>query len=161
MQDWRDNWVILVPVDSQKLLPIKRGQKFKLKLEDKLQVNPRHSIHYTLSWIACVDDYCNIHYILKTKHGRYPRKIKWNDSEKKFQDTKVMHRWYPSAAQNPRYLAVKPERFMTEECLSGCQWWKCTENYCLWHVQDKINKKYWLKVKQLGKGEAHRTRESQ
>ena len=47
-QDWRENWIITVPADSQKSLPIKRGQKFKLKLEDKLQINLRHSVYYTL-----------------------------------------------------------------------------------------------------------------
>jgi len=34
-QNWRNNWVITVPADSQKSLPIKRGYKFELKPEDK------------------------------------------------------------------------------------------------------------------------------
>jgi len=45
--------------------------------------------------------------------------MKWDDSEKKFQDTKVMHKWHPSAVQDSGYLAVKPKRFMTKECLNG------------------------------------------
>ena len=74
-QNWRNNWVITVPVDSQKLLPLKRGHKFKLEPKDKLKINLRHPTHYTLLWITCVDDYCNIHHILKNKHSRYPRRM--------------------------------------------------------------------------------------
>jgi len=74
-QDWRDNWVITVPVDSQKMLLLKRNCKFELKLEDKTQINPKHLVYYTLLWIACVDDYYNIYYILKAKHGRYPKRM--------------------------------------------------------------------------------------
>ena len=81
-----------VPVNNQKTLLLKRSYKFELKLENKLRVNLRHSVYYTLLWIACVDNYCNLHYILKAKIGRYLRKMKWNNSEKKFQDAKIMHR---------------------------------------------------------------------
>jgi len=70
-------------------------------------------------WIACVNNHCNLHYILKAKIGRYPRKIKWDNSKKKFCNVKVMHRWHPSAVQYSGYLLVKPGRFMTEKYLSG------------------------------------------
>ena len=103
------------------MLPVKRGQKFELKLEDEEQINFKHSAHYTLSWIACVDNHCNIHHVLKAKHNRYPKRMEWNDSEKKFWDAKVIYKWHPSAVQDLRYLSIKPKRFITEECLSGHQ----------------------------------------
>ena len=74
------------------MLPLGKGCKFEFKLEDELKVDLRHSVYYTLLWIACVDDHCNLHYILKAKVGRYPRKMEWNDSKRKFQDTKIMHK---------------------------------------------------------------------
>ena len=82
---------MLIPVDSQKTLLLKKDHKFKLKLKDKLKINPKYLAYYTLLWIACVDNHCNLHYILKAKIGKYPRKMEWNNSEKKFWDTKVMH----------------------------------------------------------------------
>ena len=76
VQNWRDNWNVLVNADSQKLLPLKQSQKFKLKEQDEPRVNPRHSAYYILLQIACVDNYCNQHYVLKTKHSKYPKKTK-------------------------------------------------------------------------------------
>ena len=73
-----------VPVDSQKTLLLKKGQKFKLKLEDKLKVNLKHLTHYTLLWIACVDNHCNLYYVLKVKIGRYLRRMEWDNSKRKF-----------------------------------------------------------------------------
>ena len=96
-QNWRENWSVSVPVDSQKMLPLGRGCKFELELENELKVNLKHPVYYTLLWIACVDNYCNLHYILKAKVGRYLRRMEWDNSKKKFWDAKVMHRWHPLA----------------------------------------------------------------
>ena len=110
-----------VPVDSQKMLLLGRGYKFKLKLENKLKIDLKHLAHYTLLWIACVDNHCNLYYILKAKIGRYPKRMEWNNSKKKFQDAKVMHKWHLLTVQCLRCLSVEPGRFITEKCLSGCQ----------------------------------------
>ena len=83
-QNWRENWNILVKVDSQKLLPLKWGCKFELKEQAEPKVNPRHLAYYILLWIACVDNYCNQHYVLKAKHSKYPKRTKWNSNEKSF-----------------------------------------------------------------------------
>jgi len=84
--DWRDNWEFTVNVDSQKLLLQKRGHRFTLEKDNKLKINPKHSAYYTLSWIACVDNYCNLYYTPKAKHSKYPKRMNWDDSEKKFQN---------------------------------------------------------------------------
>ena len=120
-QNWKKNWSVLVPVNNQKTLLLEKSHKFKLKLKDKLQVNPRHPAYYTLLWIICVDNHCNLYHILKAKVSRYPRRIKWNNSKRKFQDTKVIHKWHLLAAQYFRYLLIELGRFIIEECLSGCQ----------------------------------------
>jgi len=84
--DWKDNWKFTVNADSQKLLPQKKGHRFILKKNNKPRINPKHPAHYMLSWIACVDDYCNLHYTPKIKHSKYPRKMNWDNSKKKFQN---------------------------------------------------------------------------
>ena len=136
-----------VPVNSQKTLLLKRGYKFKLEPEDKPRINLKHPAYYTLLWIACVDDYCNLHYILKAKVSKYPKRMEWNNSKKRFQNAKVMHKWHLLAIQYSGYLSVELRRFMTEEYLNGYQWWECIENHCPQHVQDKVNKKYQPKIK--------------
>ena len=67
-----------VPANSQKVLLLKRDCKFELKLEDEPRINLRHLVYYTLLWIACVDNYCNLYHVLKAKIGRYTKK--WNET---------------------------------------------------------------------------------
>jgi len=108
-------------VDSQKSLLQRRGCRFTLKKNNKLRINPKHPAHYILSWIACVDDYCNLHYTPKIKYNKYPKRMNWDNSEKKFQNAQKMYRWHPTKMQYPRQLTVTPGRFITEKCLNGHQ----------------------------------------
>jgi len=45
--------------------------RFKLKDKDKLRVNLKHAAHYTLLWIACVDNIYNIYKAPKEKNRKY------------------------------------------------------------------------------------------
>ena len=45
--------------------------RFKLKSEDKLRVNLKHAAHYTLLWIAYMDNICNIYKAPKDKNWKY------------------------------------------------------------------------------------------
>jgi len=45
--------------------------RFKLKDKDKLRVNLKYIAHYTLSWIAYVDDIYNMHKVPKDKNRKY------------------------------------------------------------------------------------------
>jgi len=45
--------------------------RFKLKDKDKLRVNLKYIAHYTLSWIACVDNIYNIYRAPKDKNWKY------------------------------------------------------------------------------------------
>ena len=84
VDDQRDNWKFIVNTDSQKSLPQKKGHRFILKKGNKPRINPKHSANYTLSWIACVDNYCNLYYTPKAKYSKYPRRTNWDNSKKKF-----------------------------------------------------------------------------
>ena len=117
--DWRDIWEFIVNVDSQKSLLQRRGCRFTLEKDNKPRINLKHPAHYMLSWIVCVDDYCNLYYTLKAKHSKYPRKMNWDDSKKKFQNVQKIHGWHLIKVQYLRQLTVAPGRFITEECLNG------------------------------------------
>jgi len=45
--------------------------RFKLKNKDKLRVNLKHIAYYILSWIAYMDNICNIYRALKDKNWKY------------------------------------------------------------------------------------------
>jgi len=103
------------------LLPQRQRHRFELKEQNEPKINPRHPVHYTLSWIACVNNYCNFHYVLKIKYNKYPRKTEWDSSKQKFQNAKKMHKWHPTINQNPKWLTVKLKKFITKECLNKYQ----------------------------------------
>ena len=44
-----------------------RNRRFKITEDNKLKINLKHLIHYTLLQIAYVDDLCDIYLILKKK----------------------------------------------------------------------------------------------
>jgi len=71
-----------------------RKSIFKTKEDNKLRVNLKHLAHYTLSWIACVDDECKIYKVLKARNHKYPVRIYWMPSKLKYRNAKFMHRWH-------------------------------------------------------------------
>jgi len=66
--------------------------RFKLKNKDKLRVNLKHVAYYILSWIACVDNICNIYRVLKDKNRKYLVRIYWALEEKGFRNAKYIHK---------------------------------------------------------------------
>jgi len=65
---------------------------FELKNKNKLRVNLSHLAHYTLSWIAYMDNVCNIYRALKNKNQKYLVRIYWAPEEKRFRDAKYIYR---------------------------------------------------------------------
>ena len=65
-RDQKSKRQIAVPVNKRLTVRSAR-QRFKLKDEDELRVNPSHLAHYTLSQIAYMDNMCNIYRALKDK----------------------------------------------------------------------------------------------
>jgi len=49
--------------------------RFKLKDKDKPRVNLKHIVHYTLLWIAYIDNIYNMHKAPKDKNQKYLVKI--------------------------------------------------------------------------------------
>jgi hypothetical protein len=167
--DWRETARVSVPANETAAIR-STSYQFELKNEDEPRVNPTHPAHHTLSWIACVEDTCNIHRAPKDKNRKYPTRMYWIAEEKRFRNAKYMHGWHPTETQEKGELTLQPGRFLTEECLEGRQWWECPENTCPWHVEEKKRTKYWPKADQVlegsssqqsGKGEAHGTRGNQ
>ena len=68
--------------------------RFKLKNKDKLRVNLSHLVHYTLLWIAYMDNVCNIHRAPKDKNWKYLVRIYWALKEKRFRNAKYIYRWH-------------------------------------------------------------------
>jgi len=71
----------MVPAKSKVILIIYKHQKFEFQEEDKLRVDLKNPAHHTLSWIACVDDYCEIYKTLKIKNSRFLERMDWKGKE--------------------------------------------------------------------------------
>jgi len=56
---------------KESLKPVIRRNIFEMQKDDELRVNLRHLVYYILSWIAYIDDYYNIHEVLKKKNYKY------------------------------------------------------------------------------------------
>jgi len=46
-----------------------------MQKNNKLRVNLKYLVHYTLSWIAYIDNYCNIHETPKKRNYKYSVKM--------------------------------------------------------------------------------------
>jgi len=62
--------------------------------DNELRVDLKYLVHYTLSWIVYIDNYCDMHRILKEKNYKYPVRMYWMPSELKYRNTKFMYGWY-------------------------------------------------------------------
>jgi hypothetical protein len=52
-------------------------KRFKLKSKDKLRVNLKHLVYYTLTWIIYMDDIYKIYKALKVKNKKYLVRMYW------------------------------------------------------------------------------------
>jgi len=62
--------------------------------DNKLRVNLKHLAHYTLSWIAYIDNYYNIYKVLKRRNYKYLVRMYWMPRELKYRNTDYIHRWH-------------------------------------------------------------------
>jgi len=60
--------------------------------DNKLRVNLKHLVYYTLLWIACIDNNYNIHEILKKKNYKYLVRMYWILSKLKYRNAKFIYR---------------------------------------------------------------------
>ena len=84
---------------KESLKPVIKRNIFKKEEDNKLRVDLKHLAHHTLLWIACVDDYCNIHEALKKKNHKYLVRMYWMLSELKYKNAKFMHRQHLTKEQ--------------------------------------------------------------
>ena len=68
--------------------------RFKLKDKDELRVNLKHVVYYTLLWIACVDNICNMHRAPKDKNWKYLVRMYWALEEKWFRNARYIYSWH-------------------------------------------------------------------
>ena len=73
----RKKWQITIPVKDY-FKKQSRNRQFKTIEDNKPKVNLKYLAHYTLLQIACVNDLCDIHLILKKKQQRYPIRMYWS-----------------------------------------------------------------------------------
>jgi len=69
--NWRKDWqVSILAKESLKL--VTRRNTFEIQEDNELRVNLKHLVYYILLWIAYIDNYCNMHKILKARNYKYP-----------------------------------------------------------------------------------------
>ena len=67
-------------------------QRFKLKDKDKLRVNPKHLVYYTLVQIIYIDNQYNIYKAPKAKNKKYLVRIYQILDKQKHRNTKYIYR---------------------------------------------------------------------
>ena len=67
--------------------------------DDELKVNLKHLAHYTLLWIACVDNYYNIHEVPKARNYKYLIRMYWIPSKVKYRNANYIYRWHLAKKQ--------------------------------------------------------------
>jgi len=59
--------------------------------DNKPRVNLKHLAHYILLWIIYIDNYYNMHKILKARNHKYLVRIYWMPSKLKYRNANYMH----------------------------------------------------------------------
>ena len=90
-RDQRSKRQVLVPIAEIPVIRLTR-YRFKLKDKNKLRVNLKHIGHYTLLWIAYIDNTYNIYRALKDKNRKYLIRIYQAPKEKRFRNAKYIYR---------------------------------------------------------------------
>jgi len=67
---------------------------FKMQEDDELKVNLKHLVYYTLLWIICIDNKCEMHKVLKARNYKYLVRIYWILSEAKYRNANYIYRWH-------------------------------------------------------------------
>jgi len=76
--------------ESLKLV-IKRNI-FKKEEDNKLRVDLKHLAYHTLLWIVYIDNYYDIHEVLKKKNYKYLIRMYWILSKLKYKNAKFIYR---------------------------------------------------------------------
>jgi len=96
--NWRKDWQVSI-LAKESLKMAMRKSIFKIEKDDELRVNLKHLVHYTLLWIAYIDNYCNIYKTLKARNYKYLVRIYWMLSEFKYKNAKFIYGWHLTKEQ--------------------------------------------------------------
>jgi len=66
---------------------------------NKLRVNLKHPVYYTLLWIIYIDNKCEMYKVLKARNYKYLVRIYWILSEAKYRNANYIYRWHPTKKQ--------------------------------------------------------------
>jgi len=56
---------------KESLKPVIKKSIFKIEKDNKLRVNLKYLVYYTLLWIVYIDNYYNMHKTLKVRNYKY------------------------------------------------------------------------------------------
>jgi len=87
--------------------------------DNELRVNLKHLVYYTLLWIACVDDQCEMHRVPKARNHKYLVRMYWMPSKAKYRNADYIYGWHLTEEQQVKTIIMEPGRFFTKECLNG------------------------------------------
>ena len=68
--NWKKDQQVSIPAKESPRMVTGRNN-FEMQEDNKLRVNLKHLVHYTLSQIVYIDNYYNIHKALKIKNFKY------------------------------------------------------------------------------------------
>ena len=91
--DWRKDQQVSIPVKESLKLVIRKSI-FKIQEDNKLRVNLKYLVYYTLLWIVCVDNYCKIYKVLKVRNYKYLVRMYWMPSKLKYRNAKFIYGQY-------------------------------------------------------------------
>ena len=67
--------------------------------DNKLKVNLKHLVYYTLLWIVYINNYYNIHEVPKKKNYKYLIRMYWMLSKLKYRNEEFIYRWHLTRKQ--------------------------------------------------------------
>ncbi len=83
-----------------------------------MKINLKNPVHYTLSWIACIDDYYKMYKMPKVKNNRFLKRMDWK-GKKQYRNAKFIYSWHLILEQILGELIIELGRFLTKICLRG------------------------------------------
>ena len=76
--------------------------------DNKLRVNPKYLVHYTLAQIVYINNYYNIYKALKEKNYKYLVRIYQMPSKLKYRNTKFIYGWHLIEKQQVKIIMMEP-----------------------------------------------------
>ena len=119
------------------------GEAHQPRPRDDPRINKDHMAHFELSWAACIQPTCSLHLTPKERNGVWPRRSDETPITAPLEQT-ATHGWKVGTV-GPDFATLVPGPLIPKECVRGGPWYKCTQNKCPIHVNQKIQTQNWPK----------------